>query len=215
MFEIIPSPGTEDKEWSAIEKKIELVKPLAKTLHIDVVDGKFTDNTTFLDPAPYKKYEDTFLLEVHFMVEEPINYLKSWSEAGFRRFIGQIEKMSDQALFIAEGQKYGEVGLAIDTPSFADQLQVSMVDLDALLIMAVKAGHSGQQFDESQLEKIKSLSDKPLVTIAVDGGINTETIKKVFDAGARRFTVTSALFNSPNPGEEYKKLHDICNSLLG
>src|SRR3989344_2030293 len=39
MFEIIP--GILEKEWSEIERKINLVKPFAKSVHIDIIDVGF------------------------------------------------------------------------------------------------------------------------------------------------------------------------------
>src|SRR5437016_6075776 len=101
MYEIIPSPGTFIKDWTEFEKKIELVRPFTKTLHVDVVDGIFAPNTTFSDPAPFAKYAKDMTLEVHLMVDSPINHLKAWADAGFQRFIGQIEKMADQEEFVA------------------------------------------------------------------------------------------------------------------
>ena len=54
MFEVIP--GILEKQWSEIERKIEIVKPFAKSIHIDIIDGKFAPNITFLDPTPFAKY---------------------------------------------------------------------------------------------------------------------------------------------------------------
>src|SRR6266571_2872108 len=147
MLEIIPSPGTENKEWQEIEKKIELVKPFVKTIHIDVCDGKFASNTTFADPTPFETYTKTLpsgqrgqfvgqkglVFEVHLMVEDPIKHLKKWADAGFHRFIGHIEKMPSQEEFVAEAQLYGEVALAIDKNTSVDEIKVSLSDLDALL----------------------------------------------------------------------------------
>ncbi len=212
MFEIIPSPGTENKDWSEIEKKIEIVKPFTKTLHIDLVDGKFAENKTFLDPTPFKKYND-LLLEVHLMVEEPLQYIKPWADVGVKRFIGQVEKMSDQAAFVAEAEQYGEVGLALDGPTSLDAITVPYIDLDCVLIMTIKAGSSGQEFQEKNLEKIVSIADTAFIPIAVDGGINEKTIQKAYNAGARRFTVTSALFNDSDPQGVYRNLEEICEEL--
>ncbi|MBI2622555.1 MAG: hypothetical protein HYW64_00450 [Candidatus Levybacteria bacterium] len=120
MLEIIP--GILEKDWSEIERKIELVRPFAKTIHIDILDRKFAPNTTFLDPLPFAKYTlpssgqafpssgQAPFFELHMMVEEPIQYLKPFADAGFKRFLGHIEKMSDQAEFVAQGQLLGEVG---------------------------------------------------------------------------------------------------------
>jgi ribulose-phosphate 3-epimerase len=214
MFEIIPSPGTDNKTWEEIAKKIELVKPFAKSIHIDVIDGKFAENTTFSDPAPFKQYTADTLFEVHFMTEEPVQYIDAWAAAGFKRFIGQIEKMSDQAEFIAKAEQFGYAGLAIDGPTPLDKLTVSHLDLDTLLIMTIKAGFSGQEFQPEHLEKIKTLlKETELFPAEVDGGINEQTITAAWNAGARRFVTTSALYGAADPVVAYQKLHELCAQL--
>ncbi len=228
MFEIIPSPGTENKDFSEIEKKIELVKPFAKTIHIDVIDGKFAQNTTFADPEPFKKYtkelpgveaglltgEKGVFFEVHLMVEEPINHLKKWADAGFRRFIGQIEKMSDQEEFVAQAQLLGEVALSIDKQTPVDAITVPLDDLDAILVMTIQAGFSGQKFEERLLTKVKSIREKmEFLPIEVDGGINDETIAIAAAAGATRFVATSFLFGLDTPEKQYQLLQSKLQEL--
>ena len=211
MFEVIP--GILEKEWEAIEKKIELVKPFAHTIHIDLLDGKFAPNTTFLDPQPFAKYTKDTFFELHMMVDDPVRYIKPFAEAGFRRFIGQVEKMPDIAEFVAEGQLLGEVGLALDGKTAVEAVTVPFEDLDFLFIMTVNAGYSGQEFQPAFLEKVEALRVKnPLNThgeplpIEVDGGINAQTITEAKDAGATRFVATSFLFSSPNPHTQFKIL---------
>jgi|SRR5579885_1465776 len=208
MYEIIPSPGTQDHEWAAIENKIAAVKSFARTIHIDICDGKFAPNTTFLDPKPFAKYTNELFFEVHLMVEEPINFIKSWSEAGFKRFIGQIEKMSDQAAFVAQAQLFGEAGLAIDGPTPLDQLKVPYADLDVLLFYTGdRAGFSGKPFQEDRLEKVKAVRAKEeYLPIEVDGGITDETIATAFTAGVTRFVTTSFLFALNTPQQQYELL---------
>lgn len=204
MFEIIP--GILEKDWPEIERKIELVKSFAKTIHIDIADGIMVPNTTFLDPKPFKKYSDKIFFEVHMMVEDPIKYLKPWADCGFKRFIGHVEKMPDQVEFIAQGQLIGEVGLAVDGKTPVDEIKVPIDDLDSLLFMTINAGFSGQAFDGTKLEKIKMVRQKSSIPIEVDGGINDQTIVLAKNAGATRFGATSFIFKSDNPQEQYKKL---------
>ena len=231
MFEIIPSPGTENKTFEEIEKKIELVQPFAKTIHIDVIDGKFANNTTLAEPEPFHKYtkelpsgqrgqllgEKGLVFEVHLMVEDPIKHLKKWADAGFHRFIGQIEKMQDQEAFVAEAQLYGEVALALDKQSPFDAIKVPLDDLDSLLVMTIQAGFSGQKFEEALLEKVKQARAKSeYLPIEVDGGINDETIAVAAVAGANRFVATSFLFNLDSPEKQYellkKQLDEVVNA---
>jgi len=228
MYEIIPSPGTENKDFSEIEKKIELVKPFVKTIHIDVIDGKFANNTTFADPAPFVKYtkilpsgkrgqligEEGLVFEVHLMVEDPIKHIKTWANAGFQRFIGHIEKMPSQEAFVAEAQLYGEVALAIDKQTPVDAIKVPFADLDALLVMTIQAGFSGQTFEEALLEKVKKIRvGNPDLPIEVDGGLNDETIAVAAESGANRFVATSFLFNLQTPEAQYQLLEQKLQEL--
>lgn len=211
-MEIIP--GILEKDWIEIERKIEIVRSFAKTasnaaaaIHIDIIDGKFAPNATFIDPLPFKKYTlpssgQALFFELHMMVDNPIQYLKPFAEVGFKRFIGHVERMPDQEEFVAKGQALGEVGLAIDGPTPLSAIKVPYQDLDAVLVMTIKAGESGQIFDPLHLEKVKILKQVQddnggMPIIEVDGGINDITIVEAKNAGANRFISTTFIFNAP------------------
>lgn len=229
MYEIVPSPGTENKTFTEIEKKIRSVQSFVKTIHIDVCDGKFAPNTTFSDPEPFKAFmkqmatersgwvaEDKgILFEVHLMVEEPINHIQKWADAGFTRFIGQVEKMSSQEEFIAQAQLLGEAGLAVDGPTPLDAVKVNYDDLDVILFYtADKAGFSGKSFQEDRLEKVKSLRKiAEYLPVEVDGGINDETIQIAAAAGVNRFVTTGFLFGLNTPEQQYKLLEQKLQEL--
>lgn len=203
MIEIIP--GILEKEWSEIQKKLDLVKPFAKWVHIDLLDGRFAENTSFLNPEPFKAYTDSLFLEVHLMVEEPEQYIEPFAKAGFRRFIGHIEKMSDQAAFVARGELWGDVGLALDAETPLERIQIPFTDLDFLTIMTVKAGFSGQPFQKEPLEKCKKVREKSDIPLEIDGGVSTETLLLGKEAGVTRFVVTSGLFTA-DPHASYQSL---------
>jgi ribulose-phosphate 3-epimerase len=210
MHEVIPSPGTADKTFEEIEKKLRSVKGLVRTIHIDVIDGKFAKNTTFSDPTPFAKYRNDFIFEVHLMVDDPVKYLKPFAAAGFQRFIGQVEKMPDHVEFVAEAQLLGDVGLALDLGTTVDHIKVPLFDLDTILVMGVKAGFSGQVFNEDAMIKVKELAEETDVPIEVDGGINERTIHIAHNLGATRFVATSFLFDSDkSPQEQLKLLENI------
>jgi ribulose-phosphate 3-epimerase len=205
MCDVIP--GILEKSWEEVEAKIKLLSPFAKQLHIDVIDGKFVNNLTFLDPAPFDKYKDQFLLEVHLMVEEPINYLKPFAQAGFKRFLGHVEKMSSQEEFVAEGQLLGEVGLALDGPTDLSAIKVSYDDLDTVLFyVSDRVGFSGPPMLPEHLEKVKAFREKSNIPIEVDGGIKDTTVLLAKNAGATRFVATSFISNTPDPKGAYDKL---------
>lgn len=214
MFEVIP--GILEKDWSEIERKINLVKDFAKVIHIDIIDGRFAPNTTFMDPKPFTKYSNDLFLEVHLMVENPIQYLKPFADVGFKRFLGHIEKMSDQVEFVAQAQLLGEVGLAIDGPTDLSAIKVPYRDLDSVLVMTIKAGESGQMLNPEYLKKVgillrqladqNDLSAGSGLAIGVDGGINDQTIVLAKNAGATRFIANSFILKARNPQEQYNLL---------
>jgi len=202
-------PGILEKDWAEIEKKIEILKTFSDKIHIDFIDGKFVQNITFLDSTPFSKYASELYLEAHLMVEEPINYLDSFAKAGFKKFIGHIEKMSSQEEFVAQAELLGEVSLALDLDTQLDSIRTSFEDLDSVLLMTVHAGLSAQTFDQSSIEKIISLRSKATIPIEVDGGINDQTILQCKEAGANIFVATSFITGSDNPSEQYQKLKSL------
>jgi ribulose-phosphate 3-epimerase len=206
-YEIIPF--ILEQSWEKIEQKILQVSPFAKTLHIDLLDGKFAPNTTFSDPAPFKTYSQDFFLELHMMVEEPINYIESFAQAGFRRFLGHVEQMSDQAAFVVKAQQYGEVGLVLDGPTSLSRVTVPLIDLDCMLCYtSEKVGFSGPPFMESRLEKVAAIRAETgdIFPIEVDGGVTDETLIIAKNAGATRFISTSFLFNHGDVKMQYDLL---------
>lgn len=208
-LEIIPGPGTLTR-WEDLAQRIEVVLPFAESIHVDIVDGKFAPNTTWMDPAPYAKYTKQAIFEVHLMVENPIAYVKRFADVGFQRFIGHVEKIEDMAAFIAQCQLYGEVGLAYDGPTPFEKLPVGINDIDVVnFYTADHAGQSNATMDPKKLEKVQLLrSQDPFIPIEIDGGVNDTNIVMAKRAGVTRFVTTGFLYNG-NPEEQYKKLRDL------
>lgn len=201
-------PTILEKSWEEIEEKFEIYKKFAKTVHIDFLDGKFEDNLTFLDPQPFKKYSEYFELEAHLMVEEPIDYLEDLANSGFKTFLGQIEKMSDQVEFIAKAEELGAVGLALDIDTPISEIKVSYEDLDRILLMGIHAGASGRPFDERVYEKIKSIKEANFTNIEIDGGVDDKTLPLLKQNGASVFCVNSFLFKG-EPKKQFRILEDL------
>jgi ribulose-phosphate 3-epimerase len=75
-----------------------------------------------------------------------------------------------------------------------------MVDL--VLVLSVNPGFSGQQFLPEVLPKIASLRRfleqiNPTACLEVDGGINSQTLPMVLEAGANVFVAAHAIFDYP------------------
>ena len=201
-------PTILEKTWEDIEEKFETYKNFAKAVHVDFIDGKFTNNSTFLDPKPFSKYKDYFELEAHLMTEEPINYLEGLSKAGFRRFLGHVEKMSDQIEFVVKGEALGAVGLALDITTPVSDIRVPYEDLDQILLMSIVAGASGRPFDQRVIPKIKAIKDRGFANIEIDGGVSDQTLLLLKNAGASIFCVNSFLFKG-DPKSQFRLLQSL------
>ncbi|OGH18373.1 MAG: hypothetical protein A2868_02180 [Candidatus Levybacteria bacterium RIFCSPHIGHO2_01_FULL_40_15b] len=203
-------PGILEKDWQSIESKLEQIKTFTNTAHIDIIDGKFVNNKTFLDPEPFKKYAAELFLELHMMVVDPIELVEQWAAAGFKRFLGHVEHMTSQKEFVEQVKQYGAVGLALDGPTHVSQIKIPFEQLDTILIYTSnRVGFSGPPMMDDQLDKVRHLRSLTNIPIEVDGGINDKTIIRAKDAGATRFVSTSFLWNSENPSEQYNKLKEI------
>ena len=199
-------PGILENDSLEIEKKLSLIKQFSKKIHVDILDGNFSQDTNFIDPSFFKKYENDFFMEVHLMVDNPASYVGPFAQNGFKRFLGHVERMKNLDEFIAEGQIFGEIGLALDIETPVESILVNFDDIDTVLLMGVKAGKSGQLFMPEVLNKIRALRAKTNIPIEVDGGINPETLIDCKEEGATRFVATSYIFNNKDPMQAFEKL---------
>ena len=89
--------------------------------------------------------------------------------------------------------------LAFNPAEPLDVLEWVIDKVDLVLIMSVNPGFGGQSFIESSLRKIeraRTIIDASGrdIHLEVDGGIKTDNIRRVADAGADTFVAGSAIF---------------------
>jgi ribulose-phosphate 3-epimerase len=75
--------------------------------------------------------------------------------------------------------------------------------------MTVNPGFGGQGFISSVLTKIKALRKIYKGDIAVDGGINELTAKRVIKAGANILACGTYIFRARHPRQAIEKLKDL------
>lgn len=199
MVEIIPSILTNDGQ-TAIDL-LERCEGVASRVHIDIVDGVFADNKT-IDPIVIQEVETTVSLDFHLMVKEPINWVEKSIQSGGERIIGHIEMMSDPDAFIFKVNSAGRTpGLGIDlNTSLIDVSEHLLASVGVVVVMSVKAGFGGQEFQQSVLEKIDSLhkmrEEKGYqYKICDDGGVTLNWADDVRRKGTDEIAVGMRLFN--------------------
>ena len=88
-------------------------------------------------------------------------------------------------------------GLAIDLGTDIAKIDPFLKELDLVLIMSVKAGKGGQEFQKEALAKIKYVRAKNSnILIEVDGGINDKTAAQSVRAGADIVVSGSYIYNN-------------------
>ena len=108
-----------------------------------------------------------------------------------------------------------KAGLVLNPATSLDVLTHVMDRLDVILLMSVNPGFGGQSFIPHTLEKLRQV--KALIKasgrdirLEVDGGVKTDNIKEIAEAGADMFVAGSAIFNQP----DYKAVIDKMRSEL-
>jgi len=211
-MEIVPTILTTDIE--DLSQKVARVKGVSSRIQIDVVDGKFAlaktvDLSTIRDLVDFGELK----IDLHLMVDEPAGWISRCLEIVPDRIIAQLEKMNNPFEFIHEVIESGtQVGLALDleTPleNYADDLYL-MADL--VLLLGVKAGKGGQEFNPSVLEKIKKMKNVlgDSAKIGIDGGVNEKNILSCKQAGANIFYIGSSFWQESDLQKRYNDLVNL------
>lgn len=181
MIKIVPAIMRDSLE--EVKKDLEKVWSVVSRVQIDVVDGKFAGRKT-IGPEELNMIDTVVAFDVHLMVNKPEEWVSRCAMAGADRVFGQVERMEKLEEFIGDVQAEGmAVGLAYDIDTPVDGLEKVIDNLDAVLLLAVKAGEQGQEFDEKVLKKIKEVRKmSERIVIVVDGGLDEEKIKKCLAA---------------------------------
>lgn len=177
-------------------------------IHIDITDGFFSENNgTHIEELKNIRQMTRAHLHVHLMTENPAYYAETAIKYGANTIIlsGGTYGMMDAIKIVIEAKR--RVGIAVSPNDSLDTLTGLLRKnvLDEIMIMAVIPGASGQKFMESALHKIRVLKQtrdkyKLKFKISVDGGINAQTAKMCWDAGADVLVSSSYLANAPDFG---------------
>ncbi|MEG1597381.1 MAG: ribulose-phosphate 3-epimerase [Bacilli bacterium] len=179
-------------------------------IHVDVMDGKYVPAKTisFKEVKNIYKYTSK-RLDVHLMVENPINYIKDYALLNAEYITVHIEDNNNILDCIKLIKSYGiKVGLSLKPNTLVSALTPYLEYIDLVLLMAVEPGKSGQTFMESTYPKINELKELiknyKYIKISVDGGINKEVSDKLTDVDIK--VSGSYIINSNNFQEKITSL---------
>lgn len=207
MTKRLVAPSILSADFSKLGSDINMLNQSeADYIHCDVMDGVFVPNISFGLPVIEKVAElATKPLDVHLMIVNPDQYIVPFKNAGASILTVHYETCPHLHRTVHAIKNEGmKAGVCLNPHTPVHLLEEIIEDLDLVLIMSVNPGFGGQSFIKNSYKKIRMLrelifSRNPICLIEVDGGVNFETGKNLYDAGADILVSGSFIFSAENP----------------
>jgi len=153
-------------------------------------------------------------IDVHLMVEPVDSIIPLFAKAGANliTFHPEASKHVDRSLSMI--RELGcKAGLVLNPATPVDWLDHVMDKLDMILLMSVNPGFGGQKFIPGTLAKLRVVRAKidahkaaggQDIWLEVDGGVKTDNIHDIVQAGADTCVAGSAVFGAPDADGGYR-----------
>ena len=207
-------PSLYGADFTRLGEQIEnLIRAGVLVFHYDIGDGHFVEPIT-IGPIVIESISPLIhrlggKIDVHLMVEEPAKHFAAVAAAGGDSVTFHIEAVDDvRATIRAAREQELQVGIAFN-PETEPEAVVEFADaVDLVLCMSINPGYSGQRFQEATYERVRRLRAglPESVLIQVDGGVNEDNIKPLYDEGARLLVAASAIFGREDLTRAYRRL---------
>lgn len=181
---------------------------IADFLHCDVMNTNFVQKNNF-DYSLINSINrnSIIMLDVHLMVDEPVDDIPKYIQAGANILTVHYEAFDDKELlvnslkFIQENNTLAGISLKPSTPF--KEIRSFVFNCDVVLVMGVEPGASGQSLIEETFDKVREIAkfrqDNNLrFKIEFDGGVNPQTAKKLIECGVDILVSGSYVYKSEN-----------------
>lgn len=194
------------------EEVVNVLNAGADIVHFDVMDNHFVPNLTIgpLVCEALRKHGITAPIDVHLMIEPVDRIIPDFAKAGatYITFHPEASVHIDRTLQLIKDQGC-KAGLVFNPGTPLHYLDHVLDKLDMILLMSVNPGFGGQSFIPSALDKLREVRKRIDasgfdIRLEIDGGVKTENIREIKEAGADTFVAGSAIFSKP----DYKKVID-------
>ena len=190
-----------------------LLRAGARIFHFDVGDGHFIEPITMgpvvLQGVAPLVHAHGGAMDCHLMVDNPVHHFPQIAEAGGDSATFHYEVVDDVPATIAAAREHGlQVGVAFNPESEPEDVAAVAGDADLVLCMSIHPGYGGREFMPDALERIErtraALPES--VHVQVDGGIDNENVRSVYDAGATLIVTGTAIFHREDLPRAYRRL---------
>lgn len=188
----------------------------ADFVHCDIMDGVFVPNISFGIPVVEAVSRISRKpLDVHLMIVNPEKYIEDFYRAGASVLTVHYEACTHLHRVIQQIKSYGiQASVCLNPHTPVSLLEDILPELDMVLLMSVNPGFGGQKFIESTCIKVSALKEMIIrkgskALIEVDGGVNYEVGKKLYESGTDILVAGSFIFGSANPLETIGNLKNL------
>jgi len=211
------APSILAADFTKLGEEIEMInRSDADFVHCDVMDGVFVPNISFGQPIVQSVFEISKKpLDVHLMIVNPEKYIQDFHQAGASIITVHYEACTHLHSTIEEIKELKiKASVCLNPHTSVGLLEDIVSDVDMVLLMSVNPGFGGQKFIENTYRKVGELKELILkknssAMIEVDGGVNFEVGKKLYEAGADILVAGSFIFSSDQPVETISKLKQL------
>jgi len=190
-----------------------LLRTGARVFHFDVGDGHFVEPITMgpvvLQAVAPLVHAHGGAMDCHLMVDNPARHFPQIAEAGGNSATFHYEVVEDVPATIALAREHGlGVGVAFNPESEPEEVAAVAGDADLVLCMSIHPGYGGQEFMPGALERIaRTRAALPeSVHVQVDGGIDNDNVRAVYDAGATLLVAGTSIFHREDLPRAYRRL---------
>lgn len=211
------SPSILSSDFSDLKSQIRILElGNSDWIHLDIMDGNFVPNITFGPIVVNAINSITNLpLDTHLMISKPDEFIEEFVKAGSDILTVHQEAVTHLHRTIMKIKSLNvKAGVSINPATPVHSLQDILEEVDLVLVMSVNPGFGGQKFIKNSLKKIsdlKNIKEKYNYNflIEVDGGIDTDNVKDVLNAGADVIVAGAAIFKNNNPVQKVTELKKI------
>ena len=201
------SPSLLAADFSQLQEEILFFdKSQAEWLHLDIMDGHFVPNISFGFPVisslrPLTKK----IFDVHLMISNPDQYLKSFRKAGADSITVHYEACPHLVRTLQQVKELGaSPAVAVNPHTPVSLLKDIFPYVEMILIMSVNPGFGGQKFIEHTYKKVEQLHQlcqryNPSCLIEIDGGVDLKNAPLLIEKGANILVAGSSIFKSETP----------------